>query len=187
MKTMLGVLATIALSAWLNLASATSIALALAPSSATFTAGSTINVNVNVSGLPLGGPPSIGAFDLTVRFDASLLAPQTVSFGPFLGNPLAFEALTGFEVSMPSLVELAEVSLLSPADLDALQPASFTLATLSFLATANGTSTFRFIGDERVDDAFGNKFTIPEPSSLPLLAWGIIALVGCCRRGGGNR
>jgi hypothetical protein len=84
------------------------------------------------------------------------------------------EALTDFTF-MSGAVEFAEVSLLSPAQLDALQPANFSLATITFTALASGTSSLSFL-EATVDDAFGNK--IPEPGTLVLLCIGVFGLVG---------
>ena len=74
---------------------------------------------------------------------------------------------------LDSLVGFAEVSLLAPAALDALQASSFTLATISFSAIADGMSEFAFFGETRVDDAFGLKLSVPEPTTLALLALGL--------------
>jgi hypothetical protein len=84
--------------------------------------------------------------------------------------------LTAFDFSSPGRVEFAEVSLLSPSELDALQPSSFLLANLSFIAISNGTSLFFFADNQIVDDAFGNKLLIPEPATALLLGLGLIAL-----------
>src|SRR6202022_4282685 len=142
------------------------IFLSLVPSPATVTTGNTINVDVIISGL--GHPPSVGAFDLNVGFNPSILIPTAVTFGTFLGDPNLFEALTDFDFGTPGIVEFAEVSLLSPSELDALQQSSFSLAALSFSAIGNGTSPFMFLGNRRVDDAFGNKLPIPEPATAIL-------------------
>lgn len=173
MKKLRIVVGVVALALSLNLAWAASISLTLTPSTATFTSGELVEVDVTVWGLPAGGPPSVGAFDLTVAFDAGVLKPLGVEFGAFLGDASLFEALTGFDPSIPGLIEFAEVSLLAPDALDALQPASFNLATLLFEAIADGTSGFAFFGDRRIDDAFGIKLVvIPEPSMIVLLALG---------------
>lgn len=131
-------------------------------------------VDIVISGLKAGGPPSLGAFDLDVSFDPAVLSPTDVTFGPFLGDPGLFEALTDFNF-FPGVVDLAEVSLLSPADLDALQPASFSLAALTFDRIGVGDDRLAF-SQVTLDDAFGNK--IPEPSSLALFSIGAIGLLG---------
>jgi len=48
---------------------------------------------------------------------------------------------------LAGLVDLFEVSLLSDLELDALQPASFVLASLTFEALAAGTTTLAFVPD----------------------------------------
>jgi len=173
-----GYIAVFGVAALLSTHYAEAISLALAPSAASVSLGDAVNVDVNIAGLASGGPPSVGAFDLDVAFDPSVLSPTGVAFGPFLGNPLLFEALTDFKFSTPGIVDFAEVSLLSPFELDVLQPATFSLATLSFTAIGSGTSQFNFAGDIRVDDPFGNKLSIsiPEPATVILLGLGFIAL-----------
>ncbi|MDQ2696515.1 MAG: cohesin domain-containing protein [Pseudomonadota bacterium] len=167
-------------------AAGTAITLNLLPSAATVTAGDMIDVDVLVSGLGAGAPPSVGAFDLDVAFDPVIFTPVDVVFGPFLGDPLLLEALTDFSFAVAGIVDFAEVSLLSAAALDALQPASFVLATLSFAAQADGSGAFRLVGDRRVDDPFGNKLAVPVPVAAALLGAGLLALAGVRRRAGGT-
>jgi hypothetical protein len=159
---------------------ADTISLSLVPSAEAVTLGQAVEVTVHISGL--GTPPSVGAFDLNVRFDPSLLlpTPTPVSFGTLLGDPGAIppQALTAFTLSV-GVVEFAEVSLLAPSDLDSLQAmhgGSFDLSTLSFTALESGTASFSFsVGV--VDDAFGNKLkVIPEPSALVLLGSALVAI-----------
>ena len=142
------------------------VALHLMPASQLVSAGQSVFTDVRITGL--GTPPSVGAFDLAVSYDAGLLSFAAVSFSPLLGDVSLSEALTGFSLS-PGIVEFAEVSLLTPAQLDALQSPNFMLTTLSFQALESGTATFSFASGV-VDDAFGDKLTeIPEPRTLHFL------------------
>jgi PEP-CTERM motif len=162
------------------------ISLDFVPVSQTVGLGQSVTVDVVISNLGAGIPLSVGAFDLDVNFDLTILSPTDVTFGPFLGDPGPFEALTSFTFS-PGVADFAEVSLLSVPALDALQPASFTLATLSFDTLAVGTSPLTF-SQVIVDDAFGNKLTIdagsgsvnvvPEPGTFLLLVTGLVGLLG---------
>jgi hypothetical protein len=169
----------VAIIALLNAAPAHAIVLDLVPPSPTVTIGNTVDVDVVISGL--ANPPSVGAFDLNVGYNPAIVSPTMVTFGPFLGNPLLFEALTAFDLATLGIVNFAEVSLLSPSDLDSLQRSSFSLATLSFLAIGTAASPFVFVGDLRVDDAFGNKLLVPEPPSGLLLILALGALLATSR------
>ena len=189
MKRLLIVRLSIVMLAWAWLAlpatvHAATIQLSLSPAnSAPFIAGAHIDVDVWISGLPDPGPPSVGAFDLTVGYNFAVLVPLEVTFGPFLGDPALFEAITGFDFSIAGQVEFAEVSLLAPDELDTLQPVAFVLATLSFIATNDGSSAFFFIGDKRVDDAFGIKFdVIAEPAAGALAVLALALLLALRRR-----
>jgi hypothetical protein len=157
-------------------ASADPITLSAVPSSMSVTTGGMVTVSVLISGL--GRPPAVGAFDLTLAFNSLLLAPTMVVFGPFLGDPSVFEALTAFDFSTPGAAEFAEVSLLTPDELNALQPATFLLATLSFVGLGNGPIGFSF-ASVRVDDAFGNKLdiSVPEPATILLMGLGFLAML----------
>src|SRR5690349_9097493 len=110
---------------------AASISWDLVPSAVTVFQGQSVTADVVISGKAVGSAPSIGAIDFDVTFDPTILSPTNVTFGPFLGNPGLFEALTDFKF-LPGVVDFAEASLLSPAQLDTVQPASFSIATLSF-------------------------------------------------------
>jgi hypothetical protein len=177
------------LSGMLNPSYTFAISLEFQPASIT-TAGQPVMVEVVISGLGDFTPPSVGAFDLDVSFDPALLSPTDVTFGPFLGDPAFLEALTDFQF-FPGVVDLAEVSLLLTVELDALQPESFTLATLTFNPLGVGTSPLIFF-QVIVDDPFGGKLDIvpgegsvtitPEPSTLLLLGSGVMGLALWRRR-----
>jgi hypothetical protein len=163
---------------------ADTISLTLLPSSEAVTAGQTVNVDVRISGL--GNPPSVGAFDLGIGFNPTLLGPAVIPaiFGPFLGDPSIPTALTAFTL-FPGAVEFAEVSLLAASELDSLQAmegGSFTLGTLSFTALNSGTASFALSAGV-VDDAFGNKlFAVPEPSAATVLGPVLFGIIGLTAR-----
>ncbi len=135
--------------------SALALSVDFVPGSQTVPVGRPVSVDTVLSGLAAAGPPSVGAFDLDVSFDPSILSPTGVTFGAFLGDPSLFEALTASSF-LPGVVDLAEVSLLAPTDLDTLQPVSFALATLSFDTLAFGNSSLNF-SQVIVSDAFGER------------------------------
>jgi hypothetical protein len=82
--------------------------------------------------------------------------------------------------------------VLSPGDLDALQPASFTLTTLSFTTLGVGISPLTF-SQAQVLDAFaaplsltmgsGSTAAVPEPGTLALLGSGLNRTTGDWHRG----
>jgi hypothetical protein len=166
---------------WMTLtfgvASAQAVSLTVEPSSFPIVPGEMVDVDAIISGL--GQPPSVGAFDLFMGFNPALVTATGVSFGPYLGDPLLGQALTATTFS-PMEVEFAEVSLLAPADLDALQSPSFALATLSFTGVGSGLAAFAFSSGV-VDDAFGAKLVVvatPEPDTWLLLATSLAGLLG---------
>jgi hypothetical protein len=129
--------------------------------------GDTVSVEIHIAGTIAMAPPSVGSFNFILGFDPLLLVPVDVEFATYLGDPLLLEALTSWSASADT-IELAEVSLLSPAGLDLLQPDAFLLATLRFEALGAGVpGVLGAYGI--VDDAYGGKLlAIPEPGSAPL-------------------
>jgi hypothetical protein len=136
-------------------------------------------VSIVISGTAAGGPPSIGSFDLDVSFNPAVLVPSSVSFERFLGDPTLFEALVDF-VFLPGIVDLAEVSLLLPDELDALQPDTFGLANLVFDRVGVGPAELA-LAQILVDDAFGIKLDVAEPDTRGLLVIGALAVLAIRR------
>jgi hypothetical protein len=149
----------------------------LSPFSANVINGGSLSIGVFVRDL---GAHALGAFDVSVAYDPALVSPTgAVNFGSALGDPALFEALTDVNTATPRILEFAETSLLSTAQLLALQPPSgFLLATLSFNAIGSGTAQFSITNALLADAATGGALpvAIPEPETLVLLLSGLGAL-----------
>ena len=151
--------------------------------------GETIDVTVAVSGLGHHAAPSLGAFEVTIDFDPSVLSFMTVLYGdPVLGNQLNLAGYGSpqFTTPGPASVSFTEISLDSIANLNALQPGAFTLLTAQFMAIGTGATNLS-LSSFRLGDAFGDRtaasttaavlrvdpLSTPEPSALLLIATGL--------------
>ena len=94
--------------------------------------GDSISLDLVISDLGDFTAASLGAFDISIAFDASILSFTSYALGNYLGDVGIAEAIDASEGELVGAVNVAEVSLLSVPDLDALQPGAFTLATLNF-------------------------------------------------------
>lgn len=166
------------------------VILKLSPTNQTALPGDNISLDLIISGLNTGGAPSLGDFDLNIAFDTTKLSFTSYSLGSFLGV-LSSEADDFSSGVLGGLINLAEVSYLSPTDLNSLQGSSFTLATLLFHVDAlgNGASTnVSFSQINALGDGFGNPLgidaannatisnNVPEPSSALLILLGLSGL-----------
>ena len=116
------------------------VTLSLTPSSQSTTIGGTVILDLEIAGLTDYGPGSLGAFALDISYNPDILSFTSVSFGLSLGDPDWFEADPYYDDSVAGDLYLDETSFLSDSELDSIQPANFTLLSLSFTGIAAGFS-----------------------------------------------
>jgi hypothetical protein len=129
--------------------------------------GGLVDVSVVVSDLGNSAPPSVGAFDLELQFDNTLVSFNSASVGGGLGDIGLGEAVTG-TVANATDVDVFEVSLLTPAELNALQTDSFTLFTVTFKGIAPGTAAFNVVLNAPLSDELGDPIDTPTLTNLAL-------------------
>jgi hypothetical protein len=161
--------------------------------------GSTVTFTLDVSGL--GSGTALGTYDLLVGFDPTVLNFDNVTFGTNL-DPDGFGPIQLTTLNAAS-VELFEVSPDPDADLLALQPDAFTLATIVFDTLATGVNSpvtlaetipgFS-IGDQDANEISGFVLNdasvtvtaidsgVPEPATILLVASGALSLIAMRKR-----
>lgn len=145
--------------------------------------GDSISFDLVISDLGNFGPDSLGAFDISVGFDASVLSFTGYSLGDFLGDVNLLEAIDASAGDVGGAVNVAEVSLLSALGLNTLQPGEFTLATLYFDVTdlaVGAVTQLSVLSGSVLGDALGSSIAatglgsasverVPVPGTLALL------------------
>ena len=172
---------------------AQAITLHFEPSSNDVEVGSSVDVSVVISDLGDLAAPSLGTFDLHVLFDPAVIGVSALTFGdPVLGDQLDLSAsgsISDYDVTEPGTLNVFEVSLDLPSDLDDLQAGSFTLFTLTFDALAEGTSALGIssstlilgdaLGDPLLADLSDGSLTVtpvPEPAAILLVLLGSVPI-----------
>ena len=166
-------------------AGASAAMVAFSPSSGSLGVGGTKSVDVVISGLGAASAQSVGVFDIDVLFDSSLLSLGGVTFGTGL-DVLGLGSVQIATDGAPGTVNVFELSLDTPADLDLLQPDSFTLFTLLFEGVVPGTSALSLavnaVGDAEgvgIDvGVSGGELTVTDVSVVPLPAAAWLLLSG---------
>lgn len=190
MKRRVGPLVVLALVVFGGLSRADAITLSLDPVTQDAGVGSLVNVAVVISGLTAAGPPSLGAFDISIGFAPGILGTPAAVFGDQL-DVGGFGSVTIVDTSVPGAVSIAEVSLDTPAALNTLQADSFTLATLTFFAIGAGTTPLSLALNAPLADAEGAALSdilfvngsvtvigaaVPEPTTAILLVCAVAGL-----------
>ena len=180
------------------------ITISVVPPSQSVALGSPVSVSLQITGLGNLTAPSLGAFDINLNFDPTILSFNSAVYGdPIFGDQLDPTGLGNtLNFSSPGFgtVELFDLSLDSASQLNSLQPATFILGTLVFDTIGTGTSSLDLTLNS-LGDADGNSLsasiqngsadvnpasTVPEPSSALLLAGGSMVIVirtrWSCRR-----
>jgi len=171
--------------------SALAITIGFEPVSQIVPVGEPVSVDLVISGLGDYSEPSLGSFDLNITYDTAILDFTGYTLGSYLGDISLWEAVDdSWGETTPGTINLAEVSLLSVSELDALQPSSFPLATLTFDTLTIGTSSLD-ISITALGDAYGNPLSadvqsgtiapVPEPATFILIGFGLGG-IGILRR-----
>ena len=129
------------------------VTLSVAPQDSGIAPGGTSSFDIRIDGLGNQVAPSLGAFDVGVSFDPSVIAVNSgdVSFGTQLGTSVRDIEVEGGNI------RLLEVSLVDPDVLNSEQAGSFTLANVPFEAIQAGTSQLGLV-DVTLGDASGSPF-----------------------------
>jgi hypothetical protein len=166
------------------------ISIGFDPISQSVKAGDTIMTDVVISELGSGIAPSLSTFDIDVTFDDSHLSFVSTNFGNQL-DLFGLGSITSDTLTGAGVLNLFELSFDLPADLDALQADSFTLASITFDVITADSSDLD-IAINALGDSFGDSLTaditsanitstdITSPVSEPVVALllipGLVAL-----------
>ena len=166
--------------------------LSVSPGAQTVGLGASTFIDIAVTGLGDGVAPSLGAYDLNVNYDSTLLSFISATLGdPALGNQLDLFNLvsnpSAVDGTLPNTVNVFELSFDSVANLNTLQAANFTLFRLTFSAVKLGNSPIAIsinslanaAGDSLAANVVGSNVTVsavPAPAAGWLMVTGILSI-----------
>ena len=142
--------------------------------------GDLVSLDIVVSGLGNFGPDSLGAFDVFMGYDATVLSFSGYSLNNLLGD-LGGQAIDSSAGDLGGSVNIAEVSLLAAAMLDALQPDEFIMASLNFdvLDLAIGATTeLSILPGAVLSSAFGQPLSVTGGLSATIEGRAAVPLMG---------
>ena len=165
-----------------------SASLDFVPTTGAFAEGSSLNVDVVISGLAVG--EQLSTFDLVVNFDPAHVGFSGYQLGGLLGDLALFESVDASAGSLAAgRFNLAQISFLENLP---MQPATFTLVTLTFSGLAAGQTALTF-SDVTLGDKWGAPLAadigstlidvtaVPEPGTPAMLLAGL-GLLGLMAR-----
>jgi hypothetical protein len=177
------------LGALLLASSAQAATLSLSPTPISVVQGDSFVLDLRISDL---AGAEVGGFDVDLAFDSALLSFSSVTFSTLLGDEALGQILTDV-IPGASTLNVAAVSLLSAAALDALQADPVLLASLTFQALSPGSGSI-LISSAELTDALAAGITlgafapvpvtvaIPEPATWLPVALGLALLARRRRR-----
>lgn len=126
------------------------VTLSVVPQEAVVSAGASSSFDVRIDGLGDQQPPSLGAYQVEVGFDAAVIGvgEDDVVFGSQLGDS------TSRVTAESGTLTLIEVSFVDPRTLEVNQEGSFSLAEVRFTANELGVSPLE-LSEAVLSDAFG--------------------------------
>lgn len=177
----------------LGATSANALYVQAVPVDSTVGVGGSVQVDIVIGDLTDNAAPSLGAYDLDVVFDASILQYTDIVWGNELDqDQLGSLKLLDDGAVQNGLLNVFEVSYDDIATLDSQQSGDFVLFSLLFTALGVGESQVA-AGVASLSDAEGNEIladevsgtiitAVPVPAALPLLMSGLALVAGRIRR-----
>jgi hypothetical protein len=154
--------------------------------------GNTVTYDLNIGGLFNSADysgPCVGGFNLVVDYNPAVLSLSSDSFSSLLGDGIT-TSFTTDSFSTPGQVDLFCASSLTATQLETAESPSFTLGTITFAATAQGSTALTWDAATSLSDENSNSLdvtgaqtgatvqAVPEPNVCGSLIIGAFGLLG---------